>query len=108
MSKAVLVWHRRDLWLDDNSLYYVGESDNTDVVFFPVYVFDTREFARRKSIANPEWDIILTGPHAAANLISAVGALRNSLRELNGELIVRAGNPSTVILSLPRHLGLMK
>ena len=66
MSKAVLVWHRRDLRLDDNSLYYVGESDNTDVVFFPVYVFDTREFARRKSIANPEWDIILTGPHAAA------------------------------------------
>ena len=101
----MLVWHRRDLRIDDNSLYWEREGGDADVLYYSAFVFERRDFARRRSIATPSWDVSYTGPHAAACLIRAVASLRQSLRALGGDLIVREGDAETEIPLLAASLG---
>ena len=88
------VWHRHDLRLSDNHLY--RDLDRC----LSVYVFDPAAFARVPSCAQPEWDVTRTGPHAAQLLLAAVASLRASLRERGGELLVRCGDPASVLPQL--------
>lgn len=94
-GSCTLIWHRRDLRLEDNALYRERRacacSGITRVV--PVYIFDPAEFARVPSCAQPAWDVVRTGPHAARALLAAVTALRASLRARGGELLIRFGRP---------------
>ena len=94
MRHTTLVWHRHDLRLSDNHLY--RDLDRC----LSVYVFDPAAFARVPSCAQPEWDVTRTGPHAAQLLLAAVASLRASLRERGGELLVRCGDPASVLPQL--------
>ena len=100
MGYTTLVWHRRDLRLDDNALY-----DAIQGPLLSVYVFDPALFARVPSCAQPEWDVIRTGPHATKALLRAVSELRTSLRACGGELLVRSGDPASLLPELARLHG---
>ena len=97
--RNLLVWHRRDLRLGDNALYRDADSGSS----LSVYIFDPSAFARVPSCAQPDWDVIRTGPHAAANLLVAVAELRSSLRAHGSDLIVRYGDPASIIPQLARQ-----
>ena len=99
MRHTTLVWHRHDLRLDDNHLY--RDLDRC----LSVYIFDPTAFARLPSCAQPEWDVTRTGPHAAQLLLAAVASLRASLRKRGGELLVRCGDPASVLTQLVHHHG---
>ena len=96
MRGVTLIWHRHDLRLCDNALYQ-GLSDQYVV---SVYVFEPSSFARLPSIAEPSWDVARTGPHAARVLLAAVDELRSALRARGGELLVRHGDPASILPQL--------
>ena len=97
-----LVWHRRDLRLADNSLY--SELDKTDRPSVSFYCFDPEEWKRRPSCTNPAWAVTHVGPHATVRLLEALQELRSSLRSRGGELIVRHGNPASILPQLALEL----
>lgn len=97
---TTLIWHRHDCRLQDNVLYDNGAGAST----LSVYCFDPSQFARVPSCVQPEWDVIRTGPHQARMLLGAVASLRESLRALGSELIIRSGDPASVLPQLAlRH-----
>jgi len=109
-SRTRLVWHRRDLRLIDNPLYQGltdmhrlqnGCADGNDSSLSRVlslYVFDESFFLPRPSTCNPtSWDAVSNGPHTCRLLVEAVHELRNCIRSIGGELIVRIGNPASII-----------
>lgn len=103
-SRVRLVWHRRDLRLHDNAVYSNLIEKQTEVV--SVYVFDDMDFQPRPSTALPqEWDAVTVGPHAGRILIEAVQELRESLRNIGGELLVRQGDPAQIIQQMISELG---
>jgi len=125
-----LVWHRRDLRLLDNPLYsdlhttttsnstrsassQYDTSDTPSSVscsptpkLLSLYVFDESYFRPRPSTCSPtKWDAVNTGPHAARLLIEAVTELRDSIRSIGGELLVRVGDPAIVVPRVARAIG---
>ena len=103
---VIIVLHQTgDLRLDDNPLYdQTLAGFPSQVAFLPVFVFNPREFRRRKSRCCPH-DVIATGPHAARALLAAVAALRKSVSALGSALVVRTGNPVDVVPALAQELG---
>ena len=96
-----LIWHRRDLRLADNALYH-----NLAGPSLSLFVFDQMHFARLPSCAEPAWDVVSTGPHAAKSLLAAVAALRRNIHSRGGKLIVRYGDPDAIIKELVRELSI--
>ena len=94
MRSTTLVWHRHDLRLADNALYH-----NLDRCI-AVYIFDPTAFARVPSCAQDGWDVTRTGPHSAKLLLAALASLRVSLRALGSDLLVRHGDPASVLPQL--------
>lgn len=71
-----------------------------------LYVFDDKDFFPRPSTCRPkEWDAVAIGPHAANILKESVDELRRSLRSIGGELIVRRGDPATIIPEIMGDIG---
>lgn len=101
-SPCTLIWHQRDLRVHDNSLYHSLTEQQPAV---GVYIFNPDDFKRVPSCAEPEWDVVRTGPHQASCIIDAVADLRNSLRELGSDLIIRHGDPASVLPPLCRELS---
>ena len=79
------------------STLYHGLSDRA---VLSVYVFDPTAFSPVPSIAEPSWDVVRTGPHAAMALLVALDALRSALRAQGGELLIRHGDPASVLPQL--------
>jgi deoxyribodipyrimidine photo-lyase len=104
--KVRLVWHRRDLRLLDNPLYSELTNNSNNTSLLSVYVFDESFFAPRPSTCNPQkWDAVTNGPHASRLLIQAVRELRKSIREMGGELLVRVGDPATIVPQVARQIS---
>jgi deoxyribodipyrimidine photo-lyase len=100
-----LIWHRRDLRLQDNELY--ESSEETRVV--ALYVIDPADFKPRRcccsSHDDPPWlETVSVGPHAAKALCAALHDLRRSLRLAGGDLIVRRGNPLDIVPKMARDI----
>lgn len=91
-EKTILVWFRNDLRIRDNEILLeaIRKADK----ILPVYCFDPYYFKRNPS-GNTK-----TGSLRARFLIESVADLRNSLKRLGGELIVRTGNPAEIIPQL--------
>ncbi|MCC9642609.1 DASH family cryptochrome [Rhodopirellula sp. JC740] len=88
---TALVWFRKDLrTVDHEPLLRAARSDRC----FGVYCFDPREFSMTPT-GHPR-----TGAHRVRFLIQSVADLRERLRALGGELIVRVGNPEEVLAEL--------
>ncbi len=91
MDTAV-VWFRDDLRVSDNPVL-ADAVDRADTVV-PLYVFDPR---RR---AQSEYGPAKLGPHRARFRRESLQDLRDSLRERDGDLILREGRVDTVVPEL--------
>eukprot|EP00168_Porphyra_purpurea_P007394 TRINITY_DN192_c0_g1_i1.p1 TRINITY_DN192_c0_g1~~TRINITY_DN192_c0_g1_i1.p1 ORF type:complete len:340 (+),score=58.28 TRINITY_DN192_c0_g1_i1:283-1302(+) len=93
----VLVWFRSDLRVHDNpALTHALEEAGTVV---PVYCFDPRQFGKTS------FGFEKTGRYRAKFLIESVTGLRDSLRKLGSDLVVRSGRPEDTLPELCRRLG---
>src|ERR1700743_2243515 len=91
-ERTILVWFRNDLRVHDNEILF--EATRKADKILPVYVFDPFYF-RPNSSGNSK-----TGSLRAKFMLEAVADLRNNLRKLGGELIIRMGNPAEIIPAL--------
>lgn len=105
MIASLLIWHRRDLRLADNELY------SNAAKIYSLFVFDTADYTPRSTGISAGGDRgdddvynVNNGPHFTRRLLEAVHSLRNNLRDLGGDLIVRHGNPLEIIPSLAKEL----
>src|ERR1700750_2145040 len=96
-GKTILVWFRNDLRIHDNEILLEAER-KADAVL-PVYCFDPFYFTTNPS-GTPK-----TGNFRARFLIESVADLRNNLRKLGSDLIVRIGNPAEVLPQLCEEYG---
>ncbi len=88
-SKLTLFWFRRDLRLDDNAGLFHALSESKSVL--PIFIFDT--------------DILTHLPRHDARVLfiyQQIVALKNQLKVLGGDLIVKIGKPGTVLKELSR------
>lgn len=86
---TVLVWFRRDLRCHDNETLRRAVADADTVV--PLYCLSDR------LTGEGMFGLDKVGPHRAQFLIESLADLRASLRERDGELYVRSGDPGTVV-----------
>mmetsp|Transcript_3549 Transcript_3549/g.7460 ORF Transcript_3549/g.7460 Transcript_3549/m.7460 type:complete len:581 (-) Transcript_3549:47-1789(-) len=94
-----LIWHRRDLRLHDNELY----TDASPI--FSLFIFDPAEFSPRPTGIQHGVNGVTHEPHFTRHLLRAVESLRSNLRKLDGELLIRHGNPLEIIPKLARDLN---
>lgn len=91
-GKTILVWFRNDLRVHDNEILLEATRKADKVL--PVYIFDPYYFKAAAS------GIRKTGNTRTKFLIESVENLRDDLRALGGDLVVRTGSPAEVIPQL--------
>ena len=99
-NQNILVWFRNDLRSHDcETLYRASEAlKNTGAQVLPVYCFDVRHFGETS------FGFAKTGTFRAKFLIESVANLRENLRSLNSNLIIRIGHPKDVLPELAQQL----
>lgn len=99
-NQNILVWFRNDLRSHDcETLYRASEAlKNIGAQVFPVYCFDVRHFGETS------FGFAKTGAFRAKFLIESVANLRENLRSLNSNLIIRIGHPEEVLPKLAQQL----
>ena len=110
--KVQLIWHRRDLRLNDNEVYsdsnnvqHINGEELTDktTTCTSLFIFDTHYVTPQSScVAGADYNVLLHGPHFLQAQLEAVTALRRSLHQIGGELIVRMGDPIKLIPEIAR------
>lgn len=95
MGKTILVWFRNDLRVHDNEV--LTEAVNKADAIVPVYCFDP--FYYRHTSFNTQ----KTGNFRARFIHESVADLRQSLKNLGGQLIVRVGDPTVIIPELAQQ-----
>lgn len=95
-KKRILIWYRHDLRLHDHEPMYQASQQKAEII--PVYCFDYRQFATT-SFGFPK-----TGAFRSQMLLESVADLRNSLLQLDSNLVVRRGFPEEIIPSLVKEL----
>ncbi len=88
-GKTILIWFRNDLRIHDNEILLEAVKRSEKVL--PVYCFDPRYFSETR------FGTKTTGGLRARFLIESVSALRQSLQQLGGDLIVRIGRPEELL-----------
>lgn len=92
---TTVFWFRRDLRLDDSpALRAAAETADR---LLPVYPFDPREYGERSYGGENSFQYRKTGAHRARFRRESVTDLRNRLRELDSDLLVRHGKPENVL-----------
>jgi deoxyribodipyrimidine photo-lyase len=96
----ILVWFRNDLRSHDcETLYRANqEAQHTGVQIFPAYCFDLAHFDKTF------FGFEKIGAFRAKFLIESVANLRENLRSLNSDLLIRIGNPDQILPELVRQL----
>jgi len=92
-KKKCIVWFRQDLRLHDNEALHDALKHADELLF--VYVFDERVFK-----GETRFGFKKTGVHRTKFIIESVEDLRQSLRGLGSELIVRIGKPEEEIFDI--------
>ncbi|WP_256008989.1 DASH family cryptochrome [Desertivirga xinjiangensis] len=88
-GKTILVWFRNDLRIHDNEILLEAVRRAEQIV--PVYCFDPRYFELSR------YGTKKTGELRAKFLLESVNGLRESLKQLGGELIVKVGRPEDIL-----------
>ncbi len=96
-KKKVILWFRNDLRLHDNEALDEALSSSDEI--YPVYIFDDRVFKGTSS-----YGLRKTGKFRARFIIDSIKELRDSLRLLGSDLIIRSGHPEEVIFELAKEL----
>lgn len=97
MQNRAIIWFRNDLRLHDNEA--LTEALDKKALIFPVFVFDERIFSGITARGFEK-----TGSYRAQFIIESVIDLRNNLRALGADLVVRTGKPEEEIFTLARDL----
>jgi len=93
---TVLLWFRNDLRLHDHQPLYEALKQKQPIV--PLYCVDPRQFGKT-SFGFPK-----TGAYRAQFLLESLADLRQSLRQLGSDLVIRKGHPEEVIPALTQEL----
>jgi deoxyribodipyrimidine photo-lyase len=96
-EKTILVWFRNDLRVHDNEILLEAIRKADKVL--PVFVFDSYYFTK-KADGSPK-----TGILRAQFLLESVACLRENLRKIGGELIIKIGNPAIILPQLAEAYG---
>ena len=97
---TALLWLRNDLRLHDHApLGDATEAAGPDGRLLAVYCLDPRQYAETP------WGFRKTEGYRAAFVLEALRDLRESMRALGGDLIVRQGQPEDVLPELARETG---
>ncbi|MBD1853023.1 DASH family cryptochrome [Cyanobacteria bacterium FACHB-502] len=94
----IVLWYRNDLRLHDHEPLHRALQSGTSAVI-PVYCFDPRQFGET-SYGFPK-----TGAFRARFLLESLVDLRNSLRAIGSNLIIRMGKPETVLAEIAQATG---
>ncbi|XP_065860462.1 blue-light photoreceptor PHR2 [Euphorbia lathyris] len=97
IRRASIVWFRNDLRVHDNEC--LNSANNESVSVLPVYCFDPREYGKSSSGFDK------TGPYRASFIIESVADLRKNLQAKGSDLVVRVGQPETVLVELAKAIG---
>jgi deoxyribodipyrimidine photo-lyase len=97
MRRRAIVWFRQDLRLHDNEALTMALKMAEEVI--PVYVFDERTFQGETRFGFPK-----TGKYRTQFILESVADLRNSLRKLGSDLLVRIGKPEDVIGDMAKQI----
>jgi len=101
-ADTALLWLRRDLRLHDNpALVAAADADR----LLPVYVFDTSRYGVADFGGDDTFTYEKTGGRRTAFRTEAVTDLRDRLRSRGSDLVVRVGDPASVIDSLAAAVG---
>ena len=92
---TVLIWYRNDLRLHDHLPLQKALTQTSQII--PFYCFDPRHFAKT-SFGFPK-----TGAFRAQFLLESLQDLRDSLRDLGSDLVIRLGKPEEIIPQLVRE-----
>ncbi|KAK9918887.1 hypothetical protein WJX75_007839 [Coccomyxa subellipsoidea] len=98
--RVAVMWFRNDLRVHDNQALAMALRDSTSLL--PLYCFDPREYSSTVNGVNT------TGPYRAQFIVDAVTDLRDSLRALGSDLIVRIGKPEEILMDLAKKVGASK
>ncbi len=96
-TRKVIVWFRQDLRLHDNEALTEAMELSNDIM--PVYVFDERVFKGKT-----KYGFDKTAKYRARFIIESIQDLRNSLRAIGSDLIVRVGKPEEEIYELAKSI----
>lgn len=95
MRRRAIVWFRQDLRLHDNEALQDALQHAYEII--PVFVFDERVF-----LGHTSFGFRKTDKFRAQFILESVADLRNNLRKLNSELLVRVGKPEDVLFELAK------
>lgn len=95
--KRAIVWFRQDLRLHDNEALLDALKSADEVI--PVYIFDERTFLGKTRFGFPK-----TGSYRTKFIIEAIEDLRQNLKALGSDLIVRVGKPEEILFNLAREV----
>jgi len=96
-ERRVILWFRNDLRIHDNEALTEALSDAATLL--PVYVFDERVFRGETRFGFPK-----TGSFRAKFIIESVKNLRENLRKLGSDLVVRVGKPEEEVFALAKEI----
>jgi deoxyribodipyrimidine photo-lyase len=96
-QKTAIVWFRQDLRLHDNEAIHDALKHADNIIY--VYVFDRRWFENET-----DYGFRKTGVHRARFIIESVHDLRQSLRSMGADLVVRVGLPEEEIYELAHQV----
>lgn len=94
----ILIWYRNDLRLHDHEPLHEAMRVKAAQIL-PVYCVDPRQFGQT-SFGFPK-----TGSCRAQFLLESLADLQRSLQQCGSDLIIRQGNPESVIPQLVQQLG---
>ncbi|KAE8699607.1 Blue-light photoreceptor PHR2 [Hibiscus syriacus] len=97
IRRASIVWFRNDLRVHDNECLDTANKESMSVL--PIYCFDPRDYGKSSSGFDK------TGPYRATFLIESVSDLRKNLQARGSDLVVRIGNPESVLVELAKAIG---
>jgi len=99
MRSKAIIWFKNDLRLLDNETL-VEAAANFDII--PVYVFDERHY-KMSTLGFTK-----TGSFKAKFLIESLQSLKNNLKKIGSDLIVRTGKPELIIPELAKDVNAAK
>jgi deoxyribodipyrimidine photo-lyase len=98
MKETAIVWFRNDLRLHDNEALVKAISSADNII--PIYVFDERIFNGKTKFGFRK-----TEKYRTKFIIEAVQNLRDNLKMLGADLLVRVGKPEVIVLEVARKFN---
>ncbi|MFM7090418.1 MAG: deoxyribodipyrimidine photo-lyase, partial [Bacteroidota bacterium] len=90
LKERVILWFRQDLRLHDNEALCEAIRQAKEII--PVYVLDERQIFGKTSFGFPK-----TGSFRLKFLLESLADLRNNLKKLGSDLIVRTGHTEEIL-----------